>query len=199
MKYLVSTVLLLLIVQNSIVDSLKCRQCSSEDYDSDCRKGTENNLRECTIEGEDHCYVEYILNKNSNPLYRRGCAPGDWCQQQTNTHGTALKFCQTCQGCKCNNQLIGSNKTDSRLCRKCYSENFDSDCRKGTVQTTEQCDSGDICAMSYISTSRRDIYKRQCGPKNFCDGENSKYGKSVERCSTCPYDLCNNEVLPVVP
>lgn len=92
---------------------LECRYCSSVDENSDCRDGSVETTRLCTIKGEDHCYEEYIINNVKRdgdyvPLYRRGCAPPDWCLIQQNNHGGALKYCRVCQGDKCNDRRFGA-------------------------------------------------------------------------------------------
>ncbi|XP_045469464.1 uncharacterized protein LOC123677066 [Harmonia axyridis] len=182
------------------VNSLECRYCSSADYDSDCRKGTEKETTTCTIAGEDHCYVEYILNKGQKPLYRRGCAPSDWCEQQIDNHDTALKFCKVCQGSKCNDVRIGGKDSSHMSCRKCQSDTHDSECRKGLrVMEIEDCEPEETCIYSYVLTNKRDIYERRCGNSDYCKKLEETYGYySVESCDSCKEDLCNNEPMKFV-
>ncbi|XP_044764388.1 uncharacterized protein LOC123320953 [Coccinella septempunctata] len=201
MKIYVSLIFIVLSTNNifiSLVNSLECQYCSSTQYSSDCRKGTVTDLKTCTIQGEDHCYVEYIINTGSEPLYRRGCAPGNWCQQQVGNHGTALKFCNTCQGSQCNNEAIGSKDSSSVLCRKCEGEHPDSDCRKGTLNTSEECPIGSLCIEYYVATTRRNLWKRDCGDSNSCSKLQKQYLKSLEECKSCIYELCNNDEMKVV-
>ncbi|XP_044749777.1 uncharacterized protein LOC123310375 [Coccinella septempunctata] len=172
--------------------SKKCRYCSSSEYSSDCRKGTVKDLQTCTIKGEDHCYEEYILNDGEKPLYRRGCAPGDWCKQQMGKHGAALKFCNTCQSAKCNNDIIGSQNASSLLCRNCESDYHDSACKNGTVNTYDECGERSMCIQYHFSTNKKDIWKRGCGDRDSCADLREKYGKNLLECKKCKYELCNN-------
>ncbi|XP_044748755.1 uncharacterized protein LOC123309619 [Coccinella septempunctata] len=179
----------------SFVYSLECQYCSSGEYSSDCRQGTVKDLKTCTIKGEDHCYVEYILNEGSKPLYRRGCAPGDWCQQQVVNHASALKFCNTCQGSNCNNDIIGSKDPSLFLCRGCESEDLSSECREGTIKTYDECEKGAMCIEYHTSTISTLRWKRGCGDKTSCSELKKKFDRSLAECRSCEYELCNNNKL----
>ncbi|XP_044754740.1 uncharacterized protein LOC123313786 [Coccinella septempunctata] len=174
------------------VDSLECRYCTGSGDSNDCRTGNVTELTTCTIKGEDHCYAEYILNEGHNPYYRRGCAPGDWCQQQMRSHSTALKFCSTCQGSKCNSKTIGSEDPSSSLCRSCESQDQNGECKKGTVNTNVKCKKGAMCLQYRFSTKHRGFWKRGCGDPNSCSKLAKKYEQLIFQCKACEHELCNN-------
>ncbi|KAK9888882.1 hypothetical protein WA026_001103 [Henosepilachna vigintioctopunctata] len=185
--------------------TLSCRKCSSTDYNSDCRLGTEENLFECP-EDEDACYEEYLIGsekKNGDyvPLYRRGCAPNDWCSRQRNLHGNSLKFCKTCQSDKCNNDRFGAANSSMLECYTCMSYNPQSACRYGTCDFFLTCAEGyNRCYQEYIVTGTwpqpyHSRWKRGCGKEDYCSSEENSLGKALVSCTRCKRDLCNTEEL----
>ncbi|XP_044748855.1 uncharacterized protein LOC123309694 [Coccinella septempunctata] len=200
MKAYVSLIFIVLSTNDiffSLVYSLECQYCSSGEYSSDCREGTVKDLKTCTLKGEDHCYVEYILNKGQKPFYRRGCAPGDWCKQQRVNHGAALKFCNTCQGSNCNNETIGSKDSSTVQCISCKSGDLKGECKEGTTKTYEECEEGSLCLEYYVATTIRNDYTRGCGEKSSCTDLKNQYSDSLEECRTCKYELCNNNKMTI--
>ncbi|XP_044766744.1 uncharacterized protein LOC123322791 [Coccinella septempunctata] len=193
MKTYKSLIFIFLSVSNVFflpVDSLECRYCTGSGDSNDCRTGNVTDLTTC--KGEDHCYAEYILNEGHKPYYRRGCATGDRCQQQMRSHFAALKFCSTCQGSKCNSKMIGSKDPSSSLCTSCESNYYDSDCRKGTVNTYGECKKGARCLQYQLATNRISLWKRECGDTNSCSTLKQKYGGTILQCIVCEHELCNN-------
>ncbi|XP_044745420.1 uncharacterized protein LOC123307252 [Coccinella septempunctata] len=185
------------------VYSLECRYCNSEDYNSDCRFGTEEKTRVCTIEGEDHCYEEYLIgNEKRNgdyvPLYRRGCAPSDWCTRQQNLHRGALKFCKVCQGDKCNNDRFGAANSSSLECHACWSVRGEAACRYGyKCDFSLVCPPGSTkCYEEYIVNGNfpqgyKPRWKRGCATDDYCSKEKEKHGSALIECRQCKRDLCN--------
>ncbi|KAK9883630.1 hypothetical protein WA026_001801 [Henosepilachna vigintioctopunctata] len=181
-----------------VVADLSCERCASDDPNSDCRNGTIKEKFKCPAD-EQACYAEDIINDGKTPLYRRGCAPEDWCDTQKKNHAAALKFCSVCtDGDMCNNKRFGAEDPAKIQCYKCDSEDTDSTCRTGSIDNESvSCRSGSSCYQYYVSTSRRDIYSRGCGTSSTCDDLGKQYGQSLESCKLCDDDYCNNEKMSI--
>ncbi|XP_044766501.1 uncharacterized protein LOC123322611 [Coccinella septempunctata] len=95
------------------------------------------------------------------------------------------------------NVILFPLEASSLSCRKCESEDPDSDCRTGSVNTNEECPTGGMCIEYYIRSSRRHVWYRECGNSNSCAVFKKKYRLSLEQCKTCGNDLCNDDEMKV--
>ncbi|CAH1110332.1 unnamed protein product [Psylliodes chrysocephalus] len=188
-----SYLVMLVYIANCFIhaESVKCIRCSSTDYNSPCRLGTDETLYECPSD-EQSCYAEYFYG-GSKPLYRRGCSNSNWCEYQKNQHGDDFKYCKTCDGEKCNTATIGGPDSSQIQCYTCSSEDIYSDCKKGGIDNKIQlCEKGiKKCFNEYIATSKREIWTRGCARDDYCSSQESKYGQSLQFCKYCHDDLCN--------